>query len=110
MRKGKVEHRRNHFCKNCGKSFCYKCLSFHSKILSDHTVLGRADVIKWKSEEQPEKKSVIEFCGKYGNELETFCEDHKELCCSVCVDDTHRISNIPDIAKGIREKSTFKEF
>ncbi|WAR26945.1 hypothetical protein MAR_012649, partial [Mya arenaria] len=55
----------------------------------------------------------MDRCAQHDKELEVHCDDHQELCCSVCVALNHRlcssISHLPDLARGFLSTSEFKQ-
>ncbi|WAR01958.1 TRI33-like protein, partial [Mya arenaria] len=89
-----------HFCPDCEHYLCDKCVGLHNGYHNKHTVYGRGDVEKWVG-------SSIDKCDKHGKELDVHCDDHQELCCSVCVALNH--SHLPDLAKGFQKKAEFKQ-
>ncbi|WAR05171.1 TRI33-like protein [Mya arenaria] len=98
-----------HFCGDCSKYYCDKCLPFHAKIHKRHVVLGKKDVDKWVGQ-----GDTLVMCNLHPPKvLELQCEDHNELCCHLCVSLNHRmcrsISLISDLARGIHKKADFKQ-
>ncbi|WAR01957.1 TRI33-like protein, partial [Mya arenaria] len=95
-----------HFCLECEHYLCDKCVKLHNGYHKKHNVYGRGDTEKWVV-------SSIDRCHQHGKELEVHCDDHQELCCSVCVALNHRlcnsISHLPDLAKGFHKKAEFKQ-
>ncbi|XP_052813084.1 uncharacterized protein LOC128240480 [Mya arenaria] len=67
-------------------------------------MLGRQDVAQWGR--------ASEICSAHCKSLEMFCEDHQDVCCSVCVAVNHRqcssVRHIPEISKGFQEKPEYK--
>ncbi|XP_052782028.1 uncharacterized protein LOC128218402 [Mya arenaria] len=55
----------------------------------------------------------MDRCVQHGKELEVHCDDHQELCCSVCVALNHRlcssIIHLPDLARGFLKTTEFKQ-
>ncbi|XP_052781935.1 uncharacterized protein LOC128218323 [Mya arenaria] len=101
-----------HFCNQCTKYYCDKCVPVHNKLYKRHTVLDRKDVKKWAA--APEMVDVLERCNRHpGETLKLVCGDHDKLCCHVCVAMDHRhcssIQHIPDAAKGIRKDPEFRQ-
>ncbi|XP_052801663.1 uncharacterized protein LOC128232253 [Mya arenaria] len=95
-----------HFCLECEHYLCDKCVKLHNGYHKKHNVYGRGDTEKWVV-------SSIDRCHQHGKELEVHCDDHQELCCSVCVALNHRlcnsISHLDNLAKGFLKKAEFKE-
>ncbi|WAR30643.1 KCNT1-like protein [Mya arenaria] len=85
-----------HFCPQCEHCLCDKCVAMHNGYHKNHTVYGRGDIQKWAG-------FSMDRCDQHGSKLEVHCDDHKELCCSVCVALNHRlcsnISHLPDLAR-----------
>ncbi|WAQ97290.1 hypothetical protein MAR_029980, partial [Mya arenaria] len=97
------------FCKNCSKGYCVTCVIHHNKLFKKHAVLGRNDVDKWVGQ-----GNALETCDLHPTKvIEMVCEDHMELCCSICVSLNHRmchsISLVENLAKGIHELADFKQ-
>ncbi|WAR19480.1 hypothetical protein MAR_001318, partial [Mya arenaria] len=95
-----------HFCPQCEHYLCDKCVNLHNGYHNKHTVYGRGDIQKWAG-------FSMDRCDQHGNKLEIRCDDHQELCCSVCVALSHRlcssISHLPDLARGILDTAEFKQ-
>ncbi|XP_052818062.1 uncharacterized protein LOC128244087 [Mya arenaria] len=105
----KLNTEAKYFCGDCSKYYCDKCLPFHSKILKQHTVLGRRDVDKWLGQ-----GDALILCDLHPQEvIKLLCEDHAEMCCHLCVSLNHRmcrsISLISDLAKGVYKMADFKQ-
>ncbi|WAR12046.1 TRI33-like protein, partial [Mya arenaria] len=104
----KLNTEAKYFCGDCSKYYCDKCLTFHSKIHKQHTVLGRKDVDKWVGQGD----ALISCDFHPGKVIELLCEDHAEMCCHLCVSLNHRmcrsISLISDLAKGVYEMADFR--
>ncbi|XP_052815203.1 uncharacterized protein LOC128242172 [Mya arenaria] len=105
----KLNTEAKHFCRDCSKYYCDKCLTFHSKIHKQHTVLGQKDVDKWLGQ-----GDALISCDLHPQEIiKLLCEDHAEMCCHLCVSLNHRmcrsISLISDLAKGVYKMANFKQ-
>ncbi|XP_052778747.1 uncharacterized protein LOC128216218 [Mya arenaria] len=75
----------------------------HGEYFKKHVVYGRGEIQKWA-------RFSIDKCDQHGKELEVHCDDHQELCCSVCVALNHSsISHLPDLAKGFLQTAEFKQ-
>ncbi|WAR19753.1 hypothetical protein MAR_001591, partial [Mya arenaria] len=98
-----------YFCGNCSKYYCDTCLTLHAKLLKEHSVLGRKDVDKWMGQ-----GDALVTCDLHpSNVLKLYCEDHAELCCTLCVSLNHsrmcrNISMIADRTRGIHKMDNFK--
>ncbi|XP_052779683.1 uncharacterized protein LOC128216958 [Mya arenaria] len=95
-----------HFCPDCEQYLCDKCEGIHGEYFKKHIVYGRGDIQKWAG-------FSLDKCEQHGKELEVHCDDHKELCCSVCVALYHRlcgsISHLPDLARDLLKSAEFKQ-
>ncbi|WAR11892.1 TRI33-like protein, partial [Mya arenaria] len=105
----KLNTEAKYFCGECSKYYCDQCLTFHSKILKQHAVVGCDDVDKWVGQ-----GNTLISCDLHPRKvIELLCEDHDEMCCHLCVSLNHRmcrsISLISDLAKGIHKMADFKQ-
>ncbi|WAR26751.1 TIF1B-like protein [Mya arenaria] len=95
-----------HFCPQCEHYLCDKCVGIHGDYFKKHVVHGRGDFRKWVG-------YSMDKCDQHDKELEVHCDDHLELCCSVCVALNHRlcssISHLPDLARGFLKTEEFKQ-
>ena len=66
------------FCFQCKKYMCNKCENFHSQFLQEHQ--------SYKLDKDL-KDIFTGFCKyeKHKDELEFFCKNHNELCCTACI-------------------------
>ena len=68
------------YCTDCNVFMCNKCDNFHSKLCFHHNWFnlgknnGNEDIFTGFCKEE-----------KHNTELEYFCKDHNELCCSSCL-------------------------
>ncbi|XP_052786919.1 uncharacterized protein LOC128222112 [Mya arenaria] len=94
-----------HYCPECEHYLCDKCVNLHNGYHNKHTVYGRGDIQKWAG-------FSLDRCDLH-DKLNVHCDDHQELCCSVCVALNHRlcssISHLPDMAKGFLNTAEFKQ-
>ncbi|XP_052774587.1 uncharacterized protein LOC128213105 [Mya arenaria] len=94
-----------HFCPQCENYLCDKCVTRHGSYYKKHTVFGRGDIQKWAG-------FFIDRCDKHRDKLNVHCDDHQELCCSVCVTLDHRLcskfSHLDDLARGFLNTADFK--
>ncbi|WAR30610.1 hypothetical protein MAR_033152 [Mya arenaria] len=72
-----------HFCPQCEHYLCDKCVGVHGVYFKKHTVYGRREIQMWSG-------FSLDKCDQHGDKLNVHCDDHKELCCSVCVALNHR--------------------
>ncbi|XP_052818068.1 uncharacterized protein LOC128244092 [Mya arenaria] len=105
----KLNTEAKHFCRDCSKYLCDKCLTFHSKLFKQHVVLDHKNVDKWVGQ-----GDALISCDLHpGKVIELLCEDHAEMCCHLCVSLNHRmcrtISLISDLAKDVYEMADFKQ-
>ncbi|XP_052768015.1 uncharacterized protein LOC128208493 [Mya arenaria] len=95
-----------YFCPQCEHYLCDKCVNLHNGYHNKHTVYGRGDIQKWAG-------FSLDRCDAHGDKLKVHCDDHQQLCCSVCVALNHRlcssISHLPDLAKGFLNTAEFKQ-
>ncbi|XP_052282936.1 uncharacterized protein LOC127879894 isoform X1 [Dreissena polymorpha] len=91
------------YCETCVKFYCGKCIGMHSQLFIKHAPYGRGDLKKW-----PVAKQVEDFllkCDVHKDKnIELFCDNHIELCCTNCAILNHRhcqkITLISDIVKS----------
>ncbi|WAR29228.1 TRI33-like protein, partial [Mya arenaria] len=95
-----------HFCPQCEHYLCDKCVNLHNGYHTKHTVYGRGDIQKWVG-------FSFDRCDVHGDKLKVHCDDHQELCCSVCVALNHRlcssISHLPDLAMFFLNTAEFMQ-
>ncbi|KAH3826794.1 uncharacterized protein LOC127882163 [Dreissena polymorpha] len=80
------------YCQQCSKGFCDKCIDNHKKLFKKHQPFGRKELNKW-----PVAKAAIDLllnCQQHpDHRIELFCEDHKKLCCVLCLLHDHKQCN-----------------
>ena len=79
------------YCPECHSFFCGSCLALHRRFLvtRKHEVLDENRKKEWGTARRGPKYG--RECGDHdGQNVTMFCEDHKELCCPVCVSLDHR--------------------
>ncbi|KAH3771555.1 protein PML-like [Dreissena polymorpha] len=99
----KLDKMADFYCETCVKFYCGKCIGMHSQLFIKHAPYGRGDLKKW-----PVAKQVEDFllkCDVHKDKnLELFCDNHIELCCTNCAIVNHRhcqkITLISDIVKS----------
>ena len=98
------------YCTDCSEYLCNNCARVHrkSKTSRHHKLLCRDEMPKKKLTTVDEK-----FCSKHSVELiKYFCENHEQLCCSVCVTLDHRkckVLYIDDIAGGFNTSQEYQD-
>eukprot|EP00105_Crassostrea_gigas_P019201 XP_011437619.1 PREDICTED: probable E3 ubiquitin-protein ligase MID2 [Crassostrea gigas] len=96
-----------HFCKTCTETICDDCKSFHSfvPILQGHKIVTLSDSLDLTNDIEIDEPCLVHK-GKY---IEVFCQDHDQLCCSICFATKHRtckkVEAIEDKAMEIDESS-----
>ncbi|WAR19524.1 ABHD2-like protein [Mya arenaria] len=63
------------------------CVNLHNGYHNKHTVYGRGDIQKWAG-------FSLDRCDLHGDKLNVHCDDHQQLCCSVCVALRHSAKNL----------------
>ncbi|KAH3749226.1 hypothetical protein DPMN_183719 [Dreissena polymorpha] len=99
----KLDNTADFYCESCVKFYCGKCIRPHSQLFTKHDPFGRGDMKKW-----PVTKKVEDFllkCDVHKDKnLEMFCSEHSELCCTNCAFLNHRhckkVTLISDIVKS----------
>lgn len=77
------------YCRKCCKQYCKTCVEVHKKAHRQHTVLGRRQLDEWGT---VKREGTVEICPDHeGKEVEMYCVDHDQLCCSVCMSVMHRL-------------------
>uniref|UniRef100_K1PUY4 Tripartite motif-containing protein 56 n=1 Tax=Magallana gigas TaxID=29159 RepID=K1PUY4_MAGGI len=77
-----------HWCKTCTETICDDCKSFHYFVpmLQGHKIVCLSDVEDLKNNIEIDEPCLVHK-GKY---IEVFCQDHGQLCCSICFATKHR--------------------
>ncbi|XP_078341682.1 uncharacterized protein LOC144627772 [Crassostrea virginica] len=89
-----------HWCKTCIETICDDCKSLHSRvpILQNHKFFSLTNARDLKNDIEIDEPCPLHK-GKY---LEVFCQDHDQLCCSICFATKHRackkVEAIEDVA------------
>ena len=89
-----------HWCKNCFETICDDCKFIHSYVpnFQNHKIVSLSDVENLSKEIEIDEPCPFHK-GKY---LEVFCQDHDQLCCSICFATKHRacrkVEAIEDVA------------
>ncbi|XP_052680660.1 uncharacterized protein LOC128161418 [Crassostrea angulata] len=92
-----------HWCKTCTETICDDCKFIHSyvRVLQEHKIVSLADKVDLKNGVEIDEPCLVHR-GKY---LEVFCQDHDQLCCSICFATKHRtckkVESIEDVATEI---------
>ena len=98
------------YCKECKKYFCNKCQNYHSELFENHNLFNLA---------QHKDEIFTGLCTKenHNNELQFYCENHNELCCSSCLckikelgNGQHKDCDVVGLEKiKIKKKNKLKE-
>ncbi|XP_052261056.1 uncharacterized protein LOC127865165 [Dreissena polymorpha] len=85
-----IEEYAVYYCEKCQQCFCRQCCELHHDYLfSEHVKYDRLNMRNWPVSKELE--AVILTCEIHTHkQLETFCKDHSQLCCSKCVSLSHR--------------------
>ncbi|XP_052215866.1 uncharacterized protein LOC127834233 isoform X3 [Dreissena polymorpha] len=100
------------YCEDCCKIYCGKCLEHHNFLYQKHVTLDKKNFSKWPVSDAT--FDVLEQCEVHKNrKLETFCEDHSALMCTVCHVYNHKKCShfvlIADKVKDLHQKGEFKQ-
>nr|XP_022297755.1 E3 ubiquitin-protein ligase TRIM56-like [Crassostrea virginica] len=99
LRRSKTVEAKN-WCKTCVEAICEDCKSFHLCVpsLQSHKIVSLSDVGNLNNNIEINEPCPIHK-GKF---LEVFCQDHDQLCCSICFATKHRacgkVEAIEDVA------------
>ncbi|XP_052256838.1 uncharacterized protein LOC127862015 [Dreissena polymorpha] len=78
------------YCDTCQEFYCAECVTLHGQLFLKHVTYGRGDTSKW-----PASKIVQDFllkCDLHEDKhLEMYCNDHSQLCCTICAFLNHRL-------------------
>ena len=89
-----------HWCKTCIETVCDNCKSFHSRVpsLQNHKIVSLTNARDLNNDIEIDEPCPLHK-GKY---FEVFCQDHDQLCCSICFATKHRtcrkVEAIEDVA------------
>ncbi|XP_052214273.1 uncharacterized protein LOC127832681 isoform X2 [Dreissena polymorpha] len=102
----KLDEMADYYCESCVKFYCQKCICMHSQLFKKHSTHGRGDMKKW-----PVAKKVEDFllkCDVHKDEnLDMFCKDHCQLCCTNCKFLYHRqCKMVPLISDLVKKNPT----
>ncbi|XP_052236642.1 uncharacterized protein LOC127848303 [Dreissena polymorpha] len=102
----KLDEMADYYCESCVKFYCRKCILMHGQLFKKHSPHGRGDMKKW-----PVAKKVEDFllkCDVHTEEnLNMFCEDHCQLCCTNCAFLNHRqCKRVVLISELVKKNST----
>ncbi|KAH3720857.1 hypothetical protein DPMN_063766 [Dreissena polymorpha] len=78
------------YCEKCQQCFCRECCDqHHDYLFRKHVKYDRANMRYWPVSKELE--ALLLMCERHTyKQLETFCKDHSQLCCSKCVSCSHR--------------------
>ena len=103
----------NHYCKQCGKFFCSRCLDLHDqwKPNAGHQTLSLEEVANTADQLPHAKPEATDNCTDHNKPLEIFCETCEELICHNCTVKKHKdhdydvVIDTYEKHQGILEKS-----
>jgi hypothetical protein len=77
------------YCIDCGSHLCGECLKHHSKfpLFKSHKVL---DNLEYETIAEDENIKLVYCESHHGQAIESYCKDHDEICCVICVSIKHR--------------------
>ena len=101
------------FCPECGEKLCESCEVWHKKIRAsrDHNVIPVSEMasVTHKDAKTAEIYKAVCSCSRQ-NEVDEFCEDHRELVCSMCSRIKHKDCHVQSIEKLSLEESLTGDF
>nr|XP_034317456.1 E3 ubiquitin/ISG15 ligase TRIM25-like [Crassostrea gigas] len=88
-----------HWCKTCTAIICDDCKFVHSyvPILESHRIVSLSDVEDLKTNIEIDEPCLVHM-GKY---VEVFCQDHDQLCCTICFATKHRTCKTVESIDGV---------
>ncbi|XP_052256531.1 uncharacterized protein LOC127861855 [Dreissena polymorpha] len=100
-----LEESADYFCETCKKFFCRKCIYQHDQFYTNHSKYGREETNKWPLTKKIE--DLLLKCDVHKDKnLEMFCEDHSQLCCTHCDLLNHRqCTNVKLISESVNKMS-----
>ncbi|XP_045194226.2 uncharacterized protein LOC123549851 [Mercenaria mercenaria] len=104
------------YCVECKSHLCEQCLQDHNKFASlrKHHTVDKSEIADHLEETDQSKANTEIECGShYGQYIDTYCKDHDEVCCSICVTIKHRsckqTEKILQVAKGIKKSKEISD-
>lgn len=95
------------FCVECNDMLCDSCVGIHKRFstMKTHKIVVQRDKKRFELMADIMSDKCKQHHGKH---LETYCKDHDELCCSVCVSLNHRLCQgivyLPEYVKEEKSK------
>lgn len=81
------------FCVDCGSNFCEACLRDHNKFaaLRSHQIVDKSRNGEQNVTDGAKTTLSTERCAvHHGNVIDTYCQDHDDVCCETCTAVKHR--------------------
>ena len=80
----------DHYCKQCAKFLCTKCLQQHNNWMTDHQSVTVDEVVNAAYEVPRAKPDPTNVCKVHSEPLKIFCETCDELICHICIPLQHK--------------------
>ena len=91
------------FCKTCQGHLCNSCLKVHKSSLDTHSHV----IISEAKYAASDNLGSVKRCEEHQAALESYCEDHDQLCCHECIAASHgtckALTPIQRASSGIRD-------
>ncbi|KAH3895082.1 hypothetical protein DPMN_019242, partial [Dreissena polymorpha] len=109
MKNKNIEEYAVYYCEKCQQCFCRQCCELHHDYLfSEHVKYNRLNMRNWPVSKYLE--AFILMCEIHTHkQLETFCKDHSQLCCSKCVSLSHRKCKIVTLNSAKKQAAEVQE-
>ncbi|XP_045156393.2 E3 ubiquitin-protein ligase TRIM33-like [Mercenaria mercenaria] len=101
------------FCVECKSYLCEQCYKDHNKFaaLRKHHIMDKSEAAKQHGEtDQSKGISALECSNHCGQHIDSYCKDHDEVCCSICVITEHRSCRKTEKILKIEKKQRRKQF
>ena len=93
-----VERGANHYCQDCPEYLCDLCKDHHRKLrlTKNHRIVSGSQVPAVSSIRG--RPSIVVYCGcNRKQEVQYYCEDHKDTVCDLCKSSKHYKCKVPRI-------------
>ncbi|XP_045193082.2 uncharacterized protein LOC123549230 [Mercenaria mercenaria] len=104
------------YCMECKSHLCEQCLQDHNKFaaLRKHHTVDKSEAAEHKGESDKSEGNTAIECGSHqGQYIDSYCKDHNEVCCSICITIKHRsckhTEKILKVANGIKESKEISD-